>query len=1350
MFLGLAFDKQNKDDEAEKAYKAANQSKTDDPLVWQGFISLYEKQANKRIDEYAIAAQRLAELFAKQDDKHRCQSVVDKYVGFAKQHGTRSQYQHALELMLPTSDLYDFLEGRLPHPSSTYAKVAEIAESEEKERINRLIGERRTKLGARIGQVISDVKREVYINSILESLYSSVIDWSHDDDIRRLYEERLLQHAHDVLAALPFPKKAEKRQQVMKMAEGMVIIKHPSPLAWNIVLEWKDTDNLSDLGEATLRDYVSLFPDDGLAKMFKGFLDSEISPFPKSHPASRKESNGSDEDVVLTSGDRLTLMSDGLEQSSRSVLSHRILSEYYLHLQEYSSAVQVSRQALDLIQIEKQVSGLKLQNNTDALNNVLATALVHYETPRHHGEARKMFEDILRRKPSNAASLIGIGMILQEEEDYDAAISFLERALRKEPNIKISCEAAWCKAQKGDWKASHEELQRCLNDYGALEIQNKDLQSQILYRLGVCQWNLDPSKAARKDRNGPYARFLASLQTNLNYAPAYTKLGIYYADYAKDKNRARKCFQKAFELSSSEVEAAERLARSFADQAEWELVEVVAQRVAESGKVRPPPGSKRKGISWPFAALGVCQLNHQEHVKSIASFQSALRISPEDYHSWVGLGESYHNSGRYQAAIKAFEQSQKFEGDLKTSDAWFSRFMLANVRRELGDFDNAVLKYEEVLDLRPGEFGISIALLQTLVESAWQAIELGVFGKAAGNARRAISLAKEVLKHDPDVLNLWKSVGDACSIFSWCEQYANTVDRDGLNSLLKSQMRPDMYDSLADIDGIGAEALSELGKTTSPIEVCLKSAVLAQKRAIHSSAHDLHAQAVSWYNLGWTEHRSSMCLADSTKRRNQYLRASVKCFKRAIELEARNPEFWNALGIVTTQLNPKLAQHSLVRSLHLNERSARTWTNLGVLYLLQNDTDLANAAFTRGQSSDPDYAHAWLGQGILALLLGDTKEAQGLFEHAFEIADSSSLAVKRLFAFSTFDLIVSSPEGVYHISDLLQPLFALHQLRTQVSADVVAQHLSALYSERLGNHTETVETLTAVCATVEAEYEVSESALSLARFAQAKADLARAQLAAGDFAAASESAQMALDLSDDVEADGSDSGARNRYRLSAYLTAGLAAHYTSDHDAAIAMFRAALTESDGHPDAIVVLAQVLWAKGGAAERDVAREQLLNCVEAHPDHAGAVSLLAAVALLDDDAAALDAVAPDLHALRTRADVGPKERQRVARLLAAIARVGPKGSEEREKAEAAAAVMLAPAEPHGWAQMAALAEEGDSYPAEMALLTALKSVPPRGALEAEDLARAFAGTGRVADAQRAVMAAPWVADGWDGLT
>lgn len=207
--------------------------------------------------------------------------MVDKYILFAKKHGNRLQHKKALELQLPTGPLYDLLEGRVPHPSQTYHRLAEFTESEEKEFINREIGERRTRLGAKIDQVTLEVKREAFKRSQLEPLYRGIIDWSHDDQVRRTYEEKLLERGCDVLAVSPANEKSAKRAEVLKAAQDMVIIKHPFELAWKIVLEWHDVQTFSEWDRVFLNDYIEFFPESGLSKILKGFLASDFRPFPK-------------------------------------------------------------------------------------------------------------------------------------------------------------------------------------------------------------------------------------------------------------------------------------------------------------------------------------------------------------------------------------------------------------------------------------------------------------------------------------------------------------------------------------------------------------------------------------------------------------------------------------------------------------------------------------------------------------------------------------------------------------------------------------------------------------------------------------------------------------------------------------------------------------------------------------------------------------------------------------------------------------------------------------------------------------------------------------------------------------
>ena len=1359
VFLGLAYDKQDQDDAAEVAYRTATKRKPDDPLAWQGLVVLYEKNSSEKLDLCYDVVLTLANIYKEKDDRHRCQAVLDKYTSDAQKYGSRAQLKHALGVYLPTGQLYEYLEGRIPHPAHTYSRIADIVEAEEKERINTEIGQRRTRLGAKIDQVTADVKRDIWDDSQLESLYSAIIDWTTDDDVRRQYEEKLLQRAYDHIAVLPTPRKLEKIVRVQKLAEGLVILKHPFLLAWSIKLEWTDVEKLEDLDSGLLREHVALFPEEGRSKVLKGYLESEVCPFPKYDEPAQEEDNDSDEvSGPISAEDRLILMSEGFEDSSSSILTHRIMAQYYLHLEEHESAAAVARQGRDRIRAEHTAFSVNLLKIENAINIILATALVHYQAPRHHPEAHQLFQNILNRNPVESSALLGIGLILEEQEHYAEATSFLSRASERSNDPKVKAEAAWCKALNGDQETSLRELEACLPEMGGSDLRTKSLRSQTLYRIGMCIWNGDRSNSARKNRDGAYARFLTSLQTDLNNAPAYTSLGIYYADYAKDRKRARKCFQKAFELSYAEIEAAHRLAKEFAKSSEWDLVEVVARRVIDSGVVKPAPGSKRKAASWPFAALGIVQLNSQEYAMGVVSFQSALRIAPADYHCWVGLGESYHHCGRYIAATKAFDQAQKLEvtsEDENIRDNWFSKYMLANVRRELGEFDDAIAGYRTVLKARPSEFGVSIALLQSLVESAWHSVELGFFGRAANEAREAISVAQSIVQSHSGAFNLWKAVGEACSVFASVQAYAEELPYEILKSVLETDISLEIFDILADTDGVGQGALlsaaPEDGKTNRVLSA-MRTAILAQKRAVHACATDHHAKAVGWYNLGWTEHRAHVYGCEESKPQSKkkpvrHLKASVQCFKRAIELEAGNAEFWNSLGIVTAELNPKVSQHSFVRSLYLNDKNARVWTNIGTLYLMQDDCELANEAFTRAQSSDPDYAQAWVGQGLLANRFADPREARTLFTHAFEIADSSSTMIKRQYTVSAFDHIVLSAASS-QAADVLEPLFALHQLGSQASADSAFLHLSSLFAERVGNYSDAISSLSHVSSRLEAEYELSESTTTLLKFVQAKSDLARVQLANQEYEAAAANAGTAIDLSND---EGLKSKEGQKVRLSAHMTAGLAYYYQGTSDQAIQMFRSALEDTHGDPDIVCLLAQMLWAKGSDEERNVAREQLFDCVEKHPEHVNAIMLLGAIAVLDDDQDTVEAVTADLQNLRTRDNLDENQQSKVGQLLTAIATLfpGEEGRNVAEVTEAATAVMLAPSKPHGWSQIVDLDMTEDPYPAEAAVLTAIKAVPPGGTLSAADLAKTYVGTRRVDDAQRAVKLAPWIASTWDAL-
>lgn len=1346
LFLGFACEKLGDLGAAENALSSAANLKPEDVQAYKGSINLYEKQNHLKIDQYHDVTFRLAQLYAEKDDREQCQNVVDKYETFAKKFGSPSQYRHALELIVPSSPLYQALEGRVLKPSLAYQRILESADAEEKDWISGQIAERRTRLGARIDQVTSEVKREAIPKFNVEDKYTALIDWTQDDDARHELEQKRFERMFDDLLVLPNDQKPDQRDKVLNAANGIVIIKQQFIHGWKVALEWVDAEELEDWDAALFYEYIEYFPEDGLSKVLRGFLASDASPFPPPEPDEDAEAPG---EKKLSEAQQLILMNEGLTDSPESPLAHRIVAHTYLYLSEWQDAVKLAEKAQTLYIEAHKKYAVDLQNSIDGVNITLGNALIHHQSPRHHLKSKTLFEDLLSRKPKLTAALLGVGLIYEEDEQFSEAVKFLQPALdRDSENLRIQSELAWCKAKSGQLSPALDALTDIREGIEQEKTINRKMLSEVLYRIGYCKWQLDDSAKARKEKDGPRQDFTAAVAANPNNAAAWTMLGIFFQVYVKSsqgRRNAIKALRTAFEISVSELLAAERLAKGYADSGQWDLVELVAKRVVDSDASKSWPGSKKKAPSWPHAALGIVHINRQQYSLSIVSFQSALRINPSDYHSWVGLGESYLHSGRYVSAARAFSKAESIDHGLAEHETWFARYMLANVQKEMGVFDAAIESYEKTLEAKTNELGMLLALLQTFADNAWAKIAQALYGEGRKMAGRAIDVALVITQQRTDIFNLWKSVGDACAALAHVRSCLDTSVVSKIGKLLRTDASDSELMLFNEHDSVSIDAITcdQEPSKEDLADQCLLASVLAHKRGVQAASKDKHAQAVSWFNLGWAEHRAYAYCGTSLQQKGnkpkRFQTASMRCFKRAIELEASNADFWNALGVVTIRLNPNISQHSFVRSLNLNDNSTRSWTNLGVLYLINNDTQLANDAFTRAQSADPEYAEAWLGQGLVATLVGRLPEARGLFTHAFEISDGSLLAARRRYPGSIFDSLDTNSKHGNSVIGLLNSLLAVRQLHVMSPANVAASHLMALYAERVEDFDSAVTALEEVCDVLEVEYEKSESNEHLSRFAQAKADLARCQLGLHGFEGAIENAETVLDLTAEDDLGPAYAEIRQKSRLSAHLTAGLAHNHLQAIDKSIEMFQTALQDSPGEPDIICMLAQVLWAKGGSAEKDAARSQLLNAVSANPGHVQSVCLLAVIALSDDDEDMMGAVVDDLENFQMDANVSDADKLKVSQILAGI-RLNKQEPAQKQIEQATVNIMLAPGHPQGWLEL--FEASGDENAADLARHNADHQLPPKGRLDAGDVASIYAGTGSTADMQLAKVMAPWM--------
>jgi superkiller protein 3 len=121
-----------------------------------------------------------------------------------------------------------------------------------------------------------------------------------------------------------------------------------------------------DLDIQTLRQYVELFPDEGLSKVVTGYLSSGLSRYPlkvESVEAPDLSEGGVSlsQNEPLTQEDCLMLMTEGIEDAKSSALAHCLLGEFYLFLEEYESAVETTRKGLRLAATEAKRTDLSFQ-----------------------------------------------------------------------------------------------------------------------------------------------------------------------------------------------------------------------------------------------------------------------------------------------------------------------------------------------------------------------------------------------------------------------------------------------------------------------------------------------------------------------------------------------------------------------------------------------------------------------------------------------------------------------------------------------------------------------------------------------------------------------------------------------------------------------------------------------------------------------------------------------------------------------------------------------------------------------------------------------------------------------------
>lgn len=195
-------------------------------------------------------------------------------------------------------------------------------------------------------------------------------------------------------------------------------------------------------------------------------------------------------------------------------------------------------------------------------------------------------------------------------------------------------------------------------------------------------------------------------------------------------------------------------------------------------------------------------------------------------------------------------------------------------------------------------------------------------------------------------------------------------------------------------------------------------------------------------------------------------------------------------------------------------------------------------------------------------------------------------------------------------TELHRQNYAMQRFTEDSPNDYAALHLHALISESLGQYDVAHSKIEKCVQLLEAAYEDSESEQTEKNYALANITLGRIRLALQHYDGAIEAFNTSLSLADEKV-----------MKLSAMLGVGLASYYSGSSD------NSTKDAFEEYRDvgAGVLLAQIMWCRG---DKDSATSVLLECVEIDSEHLGAISTLAAIGILTDDAGLLDAALSEI--------------------------------------------------------------------------------------------------------------------------
>ncbi|KAJ2553131.1 Superkiller protein 3 [Coemansia sp. RSA 1933] len=1184
------------------------------------------------MDKYERALEDLRDRYlAEGGPREKAWETMHKLISLAEESNDTRKLINVLRQLADDGPLRCLVDPTIaadPPPPSLHELLERLFDVEnelDKSTIEKEISKRRTRIDAGpISTVRKTVKEDVWSQSgVLDTLKQLVFLYSeHGEAInQKLHFEELYFYA--LMERIPILDDVQAKSSMvdeMKAVSWDLVVQGKCTGAFEYLIDSSDCDNTSDstLNQLT-ESYIRNFPEARLVPSVQAWMAVNQGE---------------------CTTDTLDTSRDNVKRCAESAFA----------------AVQLVRYIIDM----------------EVADAYMAVGV------EYAGDAEYLYRKCLETEPGNERAILGLGLSLCAQKDFDESRQLLEKALEADPQNHLALGGlGYVATQEGHIQDAIGYLQQAVSiepDHAAHHAS-----------LGNAYWQMGGKW--EQDKQYAYTSWIKAARIDPNISDVFSGLGKWYWRFGSDDERAQKCFRKALDLDITNSDAGRILTEMYLREGRDDMCEEILDQVTEA----------RQSQKWAWQFLGFLRLRQENYEQAIIAFRSALGHDRDDCLCWEGLCEAYIGIGRLNTAARVSQKIVELD-PTRISGHWLcSRtcLMTRDLVQSLNHIDLATECVEQC-DRKDGhsaqvraiwEQPLAIARAECLLSFAEKWSMEGLFGRMAEACGQALRTIQLYLGSDTDkkypVYLVWNVIFAACSWSGRCrptlDSYPDLIPLETIQALIKASSK---VDGEFELPGFLAETMA-IATSRQPDEpkgghehdaLVFELSVKAAQLRIRSATSAALA-SVAWIDLGrlYFErqaeisavplHTSDIGAGYDDGDSECLLDAAARCVLAAIQLDPESSSAYNLQGVIASysrkdnQQQGALAQHAFIMASRRSPSSPVPWANLGYLYMHHGDVELANRAFSKAQTIDPEFTPGWIGQAIVAETLGST-ECVVLFETCLLSATVPKAAADYGYARHVWkqavednqatsecgggnDAADSSKRGMSakQQNRLVFAIYAAHRYVERTgdnSGGAPGNHLLGLLLEQNQEYDNAV-------AAYEAAYKrvavASSDMHSKARVWIALTHLGRAQCSAGRYSEAVETYEKADVLlrgdeaNDVVRGLGADAELKLFYYT---LGLSLALFFADRLEESLGRFEQALAQAEGiasvRPLVAVMLAQVLWALGTDEHRAIGRQHLLEVIGEHTNYLPGLSSLFAMGVLQDDDELVAATYAELKRMR----------------------------------------------------------------------------------------------------------------------